>query len=176
MPQARIIDGTTRIEFRVAAGMVWLLMNFGKRCPFMRGMRGCRWTSSISSGLPRRGSTHDHRLGQRIDVPRAILAKGLEATAGTWPEVRAAFGWVWRAAAILGNKKGREAAHVRRRYRDLITALARRRGSLGDLSGKLGRQTRRVNSDFQRHGRAVATSRGPVASDRSEPSRQLTQD
>jgi hypothetical protein len=65
---------------------------------------------------------------------RAILAKGLEATAGTWPEVRAAFGWVWRAAAILGNKKGRDAARVRRRYRGLIAALARRRGSLGGLS------------------------------------------
>jgi hypothetical protein len=66
---------------------------------------------------------------------RAILAKGLEATAATWPEVRAAFGWVWRAAAILGNKKGRDAAGVRRRYRDLIATLTRRRASLGDLGG-----------------------------------------
>jgi hypothetical protein len=59
----------------------------------------------------------------------------LEATAGTWPEVRAAFGWVWRAAAILGNKKGRDAAAVRRRYRDLVAKLARRRESLGGLGG-----------------------------------------
>jgi len=58
----------------------------------------------------------------------------LEATAGTWPEVRAAFGWVWRAAAILGNKKGRDAVKVRRRYRELMATLARRRGSLGGLS------------------------------------------
>jgi hypothetical protein len=64
---------------------------------------------------------------------RAILAKGSEATAGTWPEVRAAFGWVWRAAAILGNKKGQDAVAVRRRYRGLIATLTRRRGSLGGL-------------------------------------------
>jgi hypothetical protein len=48
--------------------------------------------------------------------------------------VRAAFGWVWRAAAILGNKKGRDAAAVRRRYRELIAALAGRREALGGLS------------------------------------------
>jgi hypothetical protein len=48
--------------------------------------------------------------------------------------VRAAFGRAWRAAAILGNKKGRDAAGVRRRSRGLIAALARRRGSLGGLS------------------------------------------
>ena len=68
---------------------------------------------------------------------RAILRQGLEATAGTWPEVRAAFGWVWRAAAILGHKKGRDAAAVRRRSRDLIATLVRRRGSLGGLSAAL---------------------------------------
>jgi hypothetical protein len=66
---------------------------------------------------------------------RAILVKGLEATAGTWPEVRFAFGWVWRAATILGNKKGRDAANVRRRYHAFIAKLARRRESLGGLSG-----------------------------------------
>ena len=51
---------------------------------------------------------------------RAILAKGLEATESLWPDVRVAFGWVHRAAAILRNKKGLDAAGVRRRYRGLI--------------------------------------------------------
>lgn len=37
---------------------------------------------------------------------RAILAKGLEATEPLWPDVRVAFGWVHRVAAILRNKKG----------------------------------------------------------------------
>jgi hypothetical protein len=49
--------------------------------------------------------------------------------------VRAAFGWVHRAAAVLRNKKGLDAAGVRRRYRGLIAALARYRGSLGAPAG-----------------------------------------
>lgn len=48
-----------------------------------------------------------------------------------WPEIRLAFGWVWRFAAILANKKGRGSAEVRRRYRALIARLARSCGSLG---------------------------------------------
>jgi hypothetical protein len=64
---------------------------------------------------------------------RVILAKGLEATEPLWPEVRVAFGWVHRAAAVLRNKKGRDAAGVRRRYRGLIGAIARHRGGCGRL-------------------------------------------
>lgn len=51
-----------------------------------------------------------------------------------WPEVRTAFGWIHRAAAILANEKGLNAAAVRRRYRDLIGALARQRNSCGGLA------------------------------------------
>jgi hypothetical protein len=65
---------------------------------------------------------------------RAILGKGLEATGSMWPDVRVAFGWVHRAAAILRNKKGQDAAEVRRRYRGLIAALTRHRKSLGSLA------------------------------------------
>jgi hypothetical protein len=50
-----------------------------------------------------------------------------------WPDVRMAFGWVHRAAAILRNKKGLEAAGVRRRYRGLIAAIARHRRAAGRL-------------------------------------------
>jgi hypothetical protein len=48
--------------------------------------------------------------------------------------VRAAFGWVHRAAAILRNKRGLDAAGVRRRYRGLIAAIARHRRAAGDLA------------------------------------------
>src|SRR3954471_23449051 len=65
---------------------------------------------------------------------RAIPGRGLEATAAAWPEVRMAFGWVRRLAAVLGNKKGLDAATVRRRYRGVIAALARHRGELGTLT------------------------------------------
>lgn len=48
--------------------------------------------------------------------------------------MRSAFGWVRRAAAILANERGLDAAGVRRRYRGLIAALARWRRSTGRLS------------------------------------------
>jgi hypothetical protein len=65
---------------------------------------------------------------------RAILAKGLEATEASWPDVRTAFGWVRRAAAILRNKRGLDAAGVKRRYRGLIAAIARHRRAAGRLA------------------------------------------
>jgi hypothetical protein len=65
---------------------------------------------------------------------RTILGKGLEATEASWPDVRTAFGWVHRAAAILRNKKGLDAVGVRRRYRGLIAAIARHRRSAGRLA------------------------------------------
>ena len=51
-----------------------------------------------------------------------------------WPDVRMAFGWVHRAAAILRNERGLEAAGVRRRYRGLIAAIARHRRTAGRLA------------------------------------------
>jgi hypothetical protein len=48
--------------------------------------------------------------------------------------VRVAFGWVHRAASILRNKKGLDAAGVRRRYRGLIAAIARHRRAAGRLA------------------------------------------
>jgi hypothetical protein len=65
---------------------------------------------------------------------RAILGKGLEATEASWPEIRAGFGWIHRAATILRNRKGLDAPGVRRRYGDMIATLARRRGTLGTLA------------------------------------------
>jgi hypothetical protein len=64
---------------------------------------------------------------------RAILAKGLEATAELWPDVRIAFGWVHRAAVVLRNKRGRDAVGVQRRYRGLLGALARHQERCGRL-------------------------------------------
>jgi len=64
---------------------------------------------------------------------RAILGKGLEATADSWPDVRIAFGWVHRAAVVLRNKRGLDAAGVQRRYRGLLGAIARHQESCGRL-------------------------------------------
>ena len=73
-------------------------------------------------------------LPKELTRLRAILAKGLEATEALWPDVRVAFGWVHRAAAILRNKRGLDAAGVRRRYRGLIAAIARHRRAAGRLA------------------------------------------
>jgi hypothetical protein len=51
--------------------------------------------------------------------------------------VRVAFGWVHRAAAVLRNKRGLDAAGVRRRYRGLIAAIARHRRAAGRLADEL---------------------------------------
>lgn len=47
--------------------------------------------------------------------------------------MRTAFGWVYRAAVILRNKRGLSATEVRRRYRGLLGALARHREACGAL-------------------------------------------
>lgn len=64
---------------------------------------------------------------------RAILGKGLEATAALWPDIRVAFGWVHRVAVVLRNKSGLDAGGVRRRDRGLIGAIARHQERCGDL-------------------------------------------
>ncbi len=48
--------------------------------------------------------------------------------------MRTAFGWVHRAAAILRNTRGLDAAGGRRRYRGLIAAIARHRRAAGRLA------------------------------------------
>jgi hypothetical protein len=51
--------------------------------------------------------------------------------------VRAAFERVRRFAAVLANEDGARGPAVRRRYRDLLAALARDRASCGRLAGAL---------------------------------------
>jgi hypothetical protein len=67
------------------------------------------------------------------------LERGLAATAADWPAVRVAFGWVHRAASILSNDAGHDAAGVRRRYRGLIGAMARHADAAGTLREAIGR-------------------------------------
>lgn len=66
-----------------------------------------------------------------------MLGKGLEATAAAWPEIRGAFTWVRRLAAVLANRRGHDAATVRTRFDATIAALARHREALGSLAGAL---------------------------------------
>jgi hypothetical protein len=57
----------------------------------------------------------------------------LSGTAEQWPEVEAGFGWLRRAATVLGNATGSDAAAVCRRYAGLLGAMRSHRGGCGTL-------------------------------------------
>lgn len=63
-----------------------------------------------------------------------LIARGLARTAALWPDVQVAYGWVHRAAAILGNDAGLEAGGVRRRLHGLIGAMVRHQRQAGRLA------------------------------------------
>ena len=58
----------------------------------------------------------------------------MERTAALWPDIERAYGWVHRAAHILGNEAGETAAAVRRRFDGLVAAMARHRPRAGILA------------------------------------------
>jgi hypothetical protein len=63
-----------------------------------------------------------------------MVSRALAATAVTWPPIRVAFGWVHRAAHILGQE-GHPGERVRRQLGGLLGAMRRHRGPAGSLSG-----------------------------------------
>ena len=110
---------------------------------------GGSWTEVARSAGPDRQEpgrgVQQKGLPGELTKLRAILARGLEAAESEWPEVRVAFGWVHRAAAILRNRKGLDSAGVRRRFVGLMGAVARHReaaGGLGDAIGHFLKVTR----------------------------------
>jgi hypothetical protein len=62
-----------------------------------------------------------------------LIRRGLEHTAALWPDIERVYGWVHRAAHILGNEAGETAAVVQRRFDGLVGAMARHRASAGSL-------------------------------------------
>jgi hypothetical protein len=68
---------------------------------------------------------------------RRLIGRGLERTAAFWPDIERAYGWVHRAAHILGNEAGEDAAMVQRRFNGLVAAMARHRARAGDLAGAI---------------------------------------
>ncbi len=66
-----------------------------------------------------------------------MIGRGLERTAELWPDIERAYGWVHRAAHILGNAAGEDATMVQRRFDGLVAAMARHRASAGDLAGAI---------------------------------------
>ena len=63
-----------------------------------------------------------------------MIGRGLEHTAALWPDIERAYGWVHRAAHVLGNTAGEAATVVRRRFDGLIGAMARHHVGAGHLA------------------------------------------
>lgn len=61
-----------------------------------------------------------------------MIERGLKATEAMWPVIRRAFGWVHRAAQILGSEGSRGPA-VRGQLIGLLGAMRRHRKSVGKL-------------------------------------------
>jgi hypothetical protein len=64
-----------------------------------------------------------------------LIIRSLARTAALWPAIERVYGWVHRAAHILGNEAGEDATRVQRRFNGLIGAMVRHRASAGDLVG-----------------------------------------
>ncbi len=65
---------------------------------------------------------------------RRLIGRGLERTAAAWPDIERAYGWVHRAAHILGNAAGESVVMARRRFDGLVGAMARHRAGAGHLA------------------------------------------
>ena len=66
-----------------------------------------------------------------------MIDRGLGATAALWPAIVLAFGWVHRAAGILGAE-GAGGRAVRQQLGGLLGAMARHRTRAGALAGAVG--------------------------------------
>jgi len=63
-----------------------------------------------------------------------LLTRGLAATAPLWPPVEVAYGWVHRAAHVLGNATANDVATVRADYQALLAEMRTRRDDAGPLA------------------------------------------
>jgi hypothetical protein len=63
-----------------------------------------------------------------------LLTRGLAATAALWPAIELTYGWVHRAAHVLGNGEGHDVGTVRARYDALLTEVRAGRDHAGYLT------------------------------------------
>lgn len=68
-----------------------------------------------------------------------LLRRGLDATAPTWPTLRAAYDLVHQAAHLLGNGDGADGATVQACYAAHLAAMRAGRDQLGALGGAIDR-------------------------------------
>jgi hypothetical protein len=60
-----------------------------------------------------------------------LLAKGLAATAGLWPDSRTAYGWVYRVAHLLDPARGVDLTAVQQEVSAVLSELAEHRAEAG---------------------------------------------
>jgi hypothetical protein len=68
---------------------------------------------------------------------KGLIDRGLGATAALWPAIALAFGWVHKAASILGAE-GADGASVRKRLGGLLGAMAAHQKKAGRLASAVG--------------------------------------
>jgi len=73
-------------------------------------------------------------LGPDLPVVHRPLARGLAAAATRWPPIELAYGWVHRAAHILGNDAAKDGDVVRAAYARLLTEMRARWADAGPLA------------------------------------------
>ncbi|CAN5614671.1 hypothetical protein BH11PLA2_BH11PLA2_51500 [soil metagenome] len=65
---------------------------------------------------------------------KSLIDKGLQATAALWPPIILAFGWVHRAAQVLGLEET-SGSDIRKKLGGLLGAMRRHHDSAGTLEG-----------------------------------------
>lgn len=68
---------------------------------------------------------------------KQLLCKGLEHTASLWPPITVADNWLHKAAEILDNEAGLDAAGVERCFRGLLAAMSRWQSRAGTLEASI---------------------------------------
>jgi len=65
---------------------------------------------------------------------RALVSRGLTATAALWPEIEQAYAWVHRAAHLLANAEQRSVDDLRQAYGTLLAEMAAQHDTLPPLA------------------------------------------
>src|SRR5262249_14942200 len=98
------------------------------------GRRGSAVARTTDGGPGQSGPGADQkRLPAELTRLHTLLERGLTATADLWPSLRVAFGWVHRAAHLLGLKDASGSA-VRSYMAGLLGAMARHRQRASPLA------------------------------------------
>ena len=84
-------------------------------------------------GVPRAGG-RQRGLPPELARLQGLLTRGLAATAGHWPAIRRAYGWIHQAAHLLADHAGRPGAAIRADYQALLATMVAGQAALDALA------------------------------------------